>query len=137
MRGVENNNVYKYVIKQRYKHPDYRSSSIDHDIALFELEENVNFNSFVVPICLAYIDEESNEAIATGWGTTGFQDNLTEKLMKVQLNIFKEKECQDKYPVDGLIIKPIDYVSKMCAGSYTQNKDTCKKKKYLCYKIVA
>ena len=128
MRGVENNNVFKYVIKERYKHPEYKATAIDHDIALFELEENVSFNSFVVPICLPYMDEKSNEAIATGWGSTGYGDGLTEKQMKVQLNIFRERECQDKFPVDGRVSKPVDYETKICAGSYTQKKDTCKKK---------
>lgn len=126
VRGVESSNVYKYMIKERYKHPEFSATSIDNDIALFELEGNVQFNSYVVPICLPYHDEKSDEAIATGWGSTGFGDGLTKKLMKVQLNIFKEKECQDQYPVHGKVKRLIDYDSKVCAGSYTENKDTCK-----------
>ena len=126
MRGVDNSNAYKYVIKERYKHPEYSATSIADDIALFELQENVKFNAFVVPICLPYVDEKTREAIATGWGSTGFGDGLTEKLMKIQLSIFKEPECQNMFPIKGKIKKAVDYETKICAGSYTQNKDTCK-----------
>lgn len=80
----------------------------------------------MAPICLPYHNEKSNEAIASGWGSTGYGEGLTDKLMKVQLNIFREKECQDKFPVVGKITEPIKYDSKICAGSYGQSKDTCK-----------
>lgn len=126
MRGIEGPNCFKYVIKNRYKHPNYKGSSIDDDIALFELSENVQFNSYVVPICLPYFDEKPDKAIATGYGSTGYIRGLTDKLMKVRLNIFKEIECQDRFPVGEQIKDPISYDSKVCAGSFTQGKDTCK-----------
>lgn len=41
------------------------------------------------------------------------------------MSIFKESECQAKYTIHGKIKNAIDYESKVCAGSYTEMKDTC------------
>ena len=126
-RGEDNPNTYTYQIKNRIKHPEYeKSKSIDHDIMLFELARNVQFNEYVAPICLPYINEMTKNAIATGWGSTGFGESITQNLMAVQLQIFKEEECQRSFVLDGVTKNGISYDSKICAGSYERRLDTCK-----------
>jgi len=58
-----------YKIVQRVLHPKYLPPSLYNDIALFRLEENVEFSAFVRPICLN-ADQFFNPStlVATGWG---------------------------------------------------------------------
>jgi len=60
-----------YKIVQRIIHPNYKSTSSYHDIALFRLERDVTFSAFVRPICLNTDNMFRPPAIiATGWGKT-------------------------------------------------------------------
>jgi len=60
-----------YRIVQRIIHPNYKSTSSYHDIALFRLERDVDFSAFVRPICLNTDNTFTPPAIiATGWGKT-------------------------------------------------------------------
>lgn len=61
-----------YKIVQHVLHPEYTVAEHYNDIALFRLNSNVKFSSFVRPICLN-VDPSLNPAqqIATGWGRTG------------------------------------------------------------------
>jgi len=60
-----------YKIVQRIIHPNYKSTSSYHDIALFRLEKDVEFSPFVRPICLNTDNMLRPPAIiATGWGKT-------------------------------------------------------------------
>lgn len=99
--------------------------SIDHDIALFKLDGNVVFNEYVIPLCLPQKEENTKQAMATGWGDVGYAESASTKLLKVTLEMFEERECQAQYSREGMTRNGIDYETKMCAGSYTQRKDTC------------
>lgn len=124
-RGQNNANTYLAHILERIKHPQYKPKSIDHDIALFKLRRNVVFNSFVRPICLPHIEEQTNSAIATGWGQLGFARQQSVSLRKVMLDIFNQTDCQNKFDLSGKTINGIDYATKVCAGSYKSERDTC------------
>lgn len=124
-RGIGNQNTYVHEIIQRIKHPNYSVKSIDHDIALFKLDRNVMFNEYVIPLCLPQKEENTKQAIATGWGDVGYGESSSVKLLKVTLELFGQEECHAQYSGDGITKNGIDYKTKVCAGSYTQRKDTC------------
>lgn len=126
VRGEENDLTYKYEIIERIKHPNYSSRTIDHDIMLFKLNRNVVFSSYVAPICLPHFNKEPSKLTAIGWGQLGYADENSEKLMKVNLNLFPEDQCQRKFERSGKTANGIDYASKFCAGSFNESKDTCK-----------
>ena len=118
-RGDFTRNTYKYAIVKRFKHPKYDPMLFKNDIALFKLSRNVEFNPYVRPICLPQIDEETQSAIATGWGALEAYDATSKVLMKVTLDIFNHTDCNQKFEKD------IDYETQVCAGSYEKRKDTC------------
>ncbi|CAF1373186.1 unnamed protein product, partial [Didymodactylos carnosus] len=63
-------------IKQVIIHPFYRGSKTrwEHDIALLQLSESLQLNSFIRTICLPNYQQElvhvNEEVIITGWGDT-------------------------------------------------------------------
>lgn len=62
-----------YKIEQRIIHPNYKKPSSYNDIALFRLEQNVEFSEYVRPLCLN-TDQSLNPPLmaATGWGKTNY-----------------------------------------------------------------
>ena len=57
------------------EHPDYDQTMFDeeHDIAMLYLPERVNYTGFVLPSCLATIEEETlayRDCHVIGWGST-------------------------------------------------------------------
>eukprot|EP00102_Acyrthosiphon_pisum_P023739 XP_016660949.1 PREDICTED: venom serine protease Bi-VSP-like [Acyrthosiphon pisum] len=61
-----------YQIDQRIVHPDFRKPSLYNDIALFHLDQDVEFSSYVRPMCLNadpnWQSSASQIVISTGWG---------------------------------------------------------------------
>ena len=60
-----------YRIVHHEIHPDYKPPSLYNDIALFQLESDVEFSDAVRPICLnTDLSATPLKQIATGWGRT-------------------------------------------------------------------
>jgi len=61
-----------YQIDQIVVHPDFQIPSLYNDIALFHLDRDVEFSSYVQPICLNadpnWQSSHSQTVIAPGWG---------------------------------------------------------------------
>lgn len=62
-----------FKIKKIIRHPEYKSSSNYHDIALFELQGNAAMDKNLRPACL-WNDNQFNatKGWVTGWGHTKF-----------------------------------------------------------------
>lgn len=58
-----------YGIDKTINHPNYKEGSLYHDIALYQLKTEVEFDVFIRPICLQTDSSVSERrAIGTGWG---------------------------------------------------------------------
>lgn len=115
-------------IIDKIPHPDYRSSLKYNDIGLFKLDRKVEFSKAIRPACLP--EQESvgtNAAIATGWGKVSTDGNPSNVLLKVVLNMFSQDECNSTYGRDKSRHLPNGIIeeSQVCAGSHTEEKDTC------------
>lgn len=125
-RGVDNPNTLLVHIAKRFKHPHYKSGILDNDIALFKLKETVQFNEYIRPICLPHLNEETYRAVVTGWGHVEYGGDLSTDLLKVTLDIFNQTDCQSKYSsLTDKASNGVDYETKICAGSYNDNLDSC------------
>lgn len=116
-------------IIQRIKHPDYRPSSTYNDIGLLKLQQRIVFNRYIRPACLPDASVTvitSSKAIATGWGLVE-NNTLSDSLLKVTLEIFSYADCNDTfvYDVGPRLRNGIVDATQLCAGSHTDNKDTC------------
>jgi secreted trypsin-like serine protease len=111
---------------EEYVHPNYTSSAVYNDIALLELRENVVFGSSVHPACLETKRDIPVDTLqAIGWGALDADGTTTSHLMKVDLKILKQGECQNGLPKGSLrLIRGILDDYQICAGD-PSGKDTC------------
>ncbi|XP_017772387.1 PREDICTED: serine protease snake-like [Nicrophorus vespilloides] len=87
----------EYRVEERIAHPDYKSPSRYHDLALLKLERAVLFNAYVRPICLnSRRVIESEKAIFSGWGI-GY-GNEKNRLRRFTTSLMSTEDCQKRYP---------------------------------------
>ncbi|KAL7042172.1 hypothetical protein ACKWTF_001045 [Chironomus riparius] len=119
-RSQDDNDVFIYNVINKIIHPQYDRISFNNDIALLELDKDVKFSEYIYPICLPTRQHDEEKAIVTGLGTTGKDHAQSEKLLKVVLEKFSHRECQEKVP------QPIDKASMLCYGDNSDSKDACR-----------
>ena len=65
-------------------------------------------------------------AIASGWGRTGYYEDVSESVMKVVIEYFDQPTCEDTYKYSGKLASgSIDWDRMICAGSTNKTGDTC------------
>ncbi|XP_026273534.1 uncharacterized protein LOC113203189 isoform X1 [Frankliniella occidentalis] len=111
-------------------HPEYVGNLKYHDIALLRLERPVRVKAEeVYPACLdtdVDLDNTGQEAVATGWGATGYLEDASQTLIRVNLTVRNLQYCRDNVDLQpeklprGLVDD-----TQMCAGGGEDNQDTC------------
>ncbi|KAL7021811.1 hypothetical protein ACKWTF_012037 [Chironomus riparius] len=115
-------NIVKFI-----KHPQHSYRLSKNDIALIKLEYSVTFTKYIRPACLWQSSFFNfTQAIATGWGATQYGSKTSDELMKVELDIFDNNNCNTILS-DSLSLTPEKYLdnSQICAGILEGGKDTC------------
>ena len=104
-----------------FRHEDYNSHNMFNDIAVLELSEDVDLETYT-PVCLPKTSDTNlfygTVAEAYGWGTTEFLGQVSDKLLTVRLPVVdpSNSDCQKSM---------IEYHDgKICAGG-TKGKDAC------------
>jgi secreted trypsin-like serine protease len=120
-------NQWTFNIVERIPHPNYVKKYADNDIALFKLGNSITFNEYMIPICLP---EESTfttkKAIASGFGSTGFGEEVSQSLMKVTIDYFSRESCAEIFSSNPkLKNREVDWDRMICAGSSNTSGDTC------------
>ena len=106
-------------VKKFYQHSDYNQTTLNMDFALLELQQDLNFSSYVRPACLpqdASKDYTGVKAIVSGWGVLDSNGCQPARLQKLQVEVTANNECGDY--VDGLLTE-----NMMCA--INPGKDSC------------
>lgn len=62
--------------------------------------------------------------LAMGYGATSFAGELSEELLKGDLNLFKNSECQHQYSDDVDDLPNGIISSQICAGDSSRARDT-------------
>lgn len=106
-------------------HPNYDIKYEYDDIALINLTDKVQFNFAIRPACLPQESITYNtSATATGWGLVTASEQST-VLMKVSLNVSDHNKCKRSFPIIHYRPQWIRKDSQFCAGSLTNNSNTC------------
>uniref|UniRef100_A0A1S4HCH8 Peptidase S1 domain-containing protein n=1 Tax=Anopheles gambiae TaxID=7165 RepID=A0A1S4HCH8_ANOGA len=106
------------------RHPKHKYYSNYYDIALMKLERNVTLHNTVAPTCL-WLDDEIRfpELLAAGWGRTGFGEDTTKTLLKVQLVPINNEKCSTYYQKGDRKLENGLMDHQLCAGD--EKMDTC------------
>ncbi|XP_055642093.1 serine protease snake-like [Toxorhynchites rutilus septentrionalis] len=106
-------------------HPNYKFSSVYHDIALVKLTEAVLFSKIIRPACLwTSLDVNVTSVVATGFGLTEFVGQSSNLLLKVKLDFLDRNECSRQYAGFRTFKRGI-IEEQLCVGSKRGSKDTC------------
>lgn len=137
IRNRPTNNSWTHTIVQRVVYPNYNPDLAQDDIALFKLGSAAKLGRYVVPICLPQTEvQTTKKAVATGWGRTGFSEDVSEKLLKVTLEYFNRTTCDHQYEDDDrLNNQGINWSKMLCAGSKTKSGDTCNVSFYFAFEV--
>ncbi|XP_017769960.1 PREDICTED: serine protease snake-like isoform X2 [Nicrophorus vespilloides] len=112
-------------VAKTFKHPEYRTPSKYHDIALIELDRAVRVSEYVRPACL-YTETKSSvpNFIATGWGNIGFNGKPALHLQKLHIQQTSVEQCRKFHEINARTLnKGIIEDMHICAGDIS--KDTC------------
>lgn len=101
-------------------HPNY--NNLDYDIALVKLSKDIQFNSYVSPVCLPEFDFPANTAcFVTGWGHVYSGSPVSSVLQEAAIPLMDRAKCKSIY--SG--IKDVNNRMR-CAGTYGIAKGTCR-----------
>ncbi|CAL4083734.1 unnamed protein product, partial [Meganyctiphanes norvegica] len=105
-------------------HPDYDDPTVDNDISLIELKEDLVFTSRISPVCLGDVKDfvAGKQGVATGWGkvaASGFE--VSDVLLEVGLELIELAVCQDLYTKT-----PVTYgITDNMVCTLSTGKDAC------------
>jgi len=119
-RSQNDSDVFIYNVEKVIAHNKYSPRTFNNDIALLKLDSNVNFTEFIYPICLPTRQHDEPKVVVTGLGKTGRDNAQSEILLKVVLEKFSHRECQEK-----IRSREIDQATMMCYGDHLERKDAC------------
>lgn len=119
------NSSQKFQVGRIINHPKYNKSSYYYDIALIELDKEVEFTKSVRPIRLwPHEDVPYKTAYAMGYGSTEFGGRQTNKLTDLNLTILSNDQCNNMMPRSSETVNGI-VKEQICAIDYEMNRDTC------------
>ncbi|KAK7790018.1 hypothetical protein R5R35_012979 [Gryllus longicercus] len=120
-QNLNNNENGRQIIttSQKIVHSGYNSNTLNNDIALVNLGQNVAFTTYIQAIQLASgsATYAGNTARASGWGRTSQNSGVSNTLNYVDLPIITNTVCAQTY---GSII-----VSSTLCASGSGGKSTC------------
>ncbi|XP_043855796.1 serine protease 33-like [Dromiciops gliroides] len=125
-------NAQIQTVVQVIRHPDYQKEYGPGDIALVQMDSPVNFNNFVLPICLPESADQlvdGNLCWVTGWGQTGENQNLLAPytLQELEVPIISTQVCDSYYHKNSATSasESIILSDMICAGFPDGQKDSC------------
>merc|ERR1711963_702118 len=116
-------------VKKMTLHPDYNSRTIDNDIAVLELAEDLTFTKKIKPACLPSSetkDYSGSASTVSGWGGTigyGPNDQQPQQPRQCTLKETIVKLLKGSDPMCSKYLKTSSSKIKLCA--FAKDTDTC------------
>ncbi|XP_017005930.3 trypsin-1 [Drosophila takahashii] len=102
-------------------HPKYNARNYDNDIAIIKLDEPVEFNEILHPVCMPTPGRsfKGENGIVTGWGALKVGGPTSDTLQEVQVPILSQDECRKSRYGNKI-------TDNMLCGGYDEGgKDSC------------
>ena len=111
-----------FKVVRSYIHESYNSNTFENDIAILELNGDINYDNAAQPVCIPSTDVTAGTSVrVSGWGTLSSGGSSPSKLQEVTVNIIADSDCS-KSSAYGSEFKPN---SMVCAGVDVGGKDSC------------
>ncbi|GBM39264.1 Clotting factor B [Araneus ventricosus] len=126
--------VAEYMVMYVLRHHNYQQRYYYNDIALLRLERPVDFNEYVMPVCLPSPslplvkdkDLEGKQVTVMGWGDESYGGKTSRVLQEASFPIVPRKSCNESYFRVASNRFPRGITSNMlCAGDPNGGKDAC------------
>jgi len=112
-----------HYVKAIHKHPLYDSDNFQngYDIALLELEEPIEFSTFVQPACLPRPGQEptASHCLVSGWGRLEFGGEAPNELQGAEVEIDSDELCvlfQRSFSPSKIFMRDTELKDQLCAG---------------------
>lgn len=112
-----------YTISRIVTHPGWNKYIRWNDISLIKVDQEIDFNDHVQPICLPHRDaciNPGSACVVTGWGYTSEKGPISPELQEVAVRLIDHKTCQS-----SLYYSTKVYATQICAGFAEGGKDSC------------
>ncbi len=108
-----------------YQHENYDPTNILNDIAIIQLNEDVELNEYVQIACLPksniYSTYANQSSWIIGWGTTKtYKKASADSLQNAQISILNNSFCNKVIQENTK-----NWNSQICAGTLDGSRDTC------------
>jgi len=97
-----NRRVVNVTAENIHQHPNYNEDTVTHDISIIRLDDKLEFNDAIRPICLPnrqFINQFFvNEAVnVTGWGITGDRAGISPELQVTNVTVMNNGQCRQVF----------------------------------------
>ncbi|XP_023173479.2 trypsin [Drosophila hydei] len=102
-------------------HPKYNARNYDNDIAIIKLDEPVEFNEVLHPVCMPTPGRsfKGETGVVTGWGAIKVGGPTSDTLQEVQVPILSQDDCRKSRYGNKI-------TDNMLCGGYDEGgKDSC------------
>ncbi|PYI24068.1 trypsin-like serine protease, partial [Aspergillus violaceofuscus CBS 115571] len=105
-------------------HPNYSAPTVDNDLAILTLSENLTYSLTIAPVGLpafgAGVLASGTEVVVSGWGATGEGGANSPTLRAVTVAVVGREECRAGYRGFGPVT-----ASMFCAGTPAGGRNAC------------
>merc|ERR1711990_36982 len=123
---IENHRAKTIAVERVIKRSDYDTNSVNNDIALLRLAEDVDLTSTIVPACLPSRNSQKYtgwQALVSGWGTTSSGGATSDVLKETSQTILANTAAECVQGAGGPGSTAVVPGTKLCA--YKQGTDSC------------
>ena len=117
-------------VKNLFIHSEYDGYQFYFDIALIELDQELEFHDGISPICLPKsasdnVDgRKNNAATLMGWGSS-YRKRTSNILKQTQVTIFPQKYCDESRSQGSIYLTKLFQPNLLCAGYESGLRNTC------------
>lgn len=122
--SLQISHIWTCVLNIKIKaHENFNGVGFYNDVALLELDREVDYNRYISPVCLPQGRTRLNSFVGTyptviGWGTNKYGGREHTALQEVKLPVWSNADCDRSY------FQPITDIF-LCAGYPAGGRDAC------------
>merc|ERR1719430_2539200 len=123
---IENHQAKTIAVERVIKRADYDTNSVNNDIALLRLAQDVDLTSTIVPACLPSTSSQQYtgwQAVVSGWGTTSSGGATSDALKETSQTILANTAAECVQGAGGPGSTAVVPGTKLCA--YKEGTDSC------------